>query len=131
MDRNRESNFQKERDYQTQKKGKSSLTNNNGIAGSSGFGVLMGRIIKRGDPGQSMNTGHQRLMSWIPVLAVLSTVTESTNGSMGTLFTISSDEEIEFTAEKYTLIIDVCIFSFHLAICTASLYGNITTRKTT
>ena len=116
MDRNRESNFQKERDYQTQKKGKSSLTNNNGIAGSSGFGVLMGRIIKRGDPGQSINTGHQRLMSWIPVLAVLSTVTESINGSIGSLFTIGSDEEITFAAEKSAFIIDVFIVGFHLEI---------------
>ena len=53
MDRTRESNFQKEIDSQAQKKGKSSLTNNNGIAVSSGLGVLMGRIIKRSDPGQS------------------------------------------------------------------------------
>ena len=33
------------------KKGKSTLTNNNGIASSSGFGVLMSRFVKRGDPG--------------------------------------------------------------------------------
>merc|ERR1712238_246269 len=53
MDRTRESNFQKERDQivrstesmlRRKKKGKNSSTNNNGIAGSSGFGVLMGRF---------------------------------------------------------------------------------------
>ena len=27
------------------------MTNNNGIAGGSGFEVLMGRFVKRGDPG--------------------------------------------------------------------------------
>ena len=70
-------------------------------------------------------------MSWIPVQAVFSTTTEPANGSMGSLLTITSDEEIEFTTEKSALIIDVYLSSFHLAIFTASIYENITARSIT
>ena len=139
MDRTRESNFQKERDQivrstesmlRRKKKGKNSSTNNNGIAGSSGFEVLMGRFVKRGDPGLKDEYVTPMFdVTWGPALAVFSTAMESANGSMGSLLAIASDEEIELAAENAASAIDVCLSGFRLAICTASLCGNITARS--
>jgi len=68
-------------------------------------------------------------VTWGPALAVFSTAMESANGTMGSLLAIASDEEIEWAAENAASAIEVCLDGFNLAICTAGMCGNDTARS--
>ncbi|CAJ1964068.1 unnamed protein product [Cylindrotheca closterium] len=63
-------------------------------------------------------------VAWGPSLAAFSTAMESANGTLGALFTIASDEELQQAAENAAETIEVCLTGFRFAVCTAGLCGN-------
>mmetsp|Transcript_21419 Transcript_21419/g.52713 ORF Transcript_21419/g.52713 Transcript_21419/m.52713 type:complete len:2171 (+) Transcript_21419:98-6610(+) len=63
-------------------------------------------------------------VAWGPSLAAFSTAMESANGTLGALFSIASDEELQQAAENAAETIEVCLTGFRFAVCTAGLCGN-------
>ncbi|KAL3937958.1 MAG: hypothetical protein SGBAC_007040 [Bacillariaceae sp.] len=63
-------------------------------------------------------------VAWGPALAAFSTAMESANGTLGALFTIASDDELQQAAENAAETIEVCLTGFRFAVCTAGLCGN-------
>lgn len=63
-------------------------------------------------------------VAWGPALAAFSTAMESANGTLGALFSIASDRELETAAANAAETIEVCLTGFRFAVCTAGLCGN-------
>eukprot|EP00957_Ditylum_brightwellii_P076570 5819488-Ditylum_brightwellii.AAC.1 len=63
-------------------------------------------------------------VTWGPALAVFSTTMESANGTIGALYAIATEEELEDASENVAESIKVCLASFHLVVCTVGLCGN-------
>jgi hypothetical protein len=68
-------------------------------------------------------------ITWAPALAVFATSLESSNGTMGSLMSIASGNEIKLAAENSLSSIEVCLDGFYLAICIAGHCGNNAARS--
>jgi len=67
-------------------------------------------------------------VTWGPAVAAFSTAMESANGTLGNLLAIATDGELEHAIENAAETIEVCLTGFKFAICTAGLCGNDTAR---
>lgn len=65
-------------------------------------------------------------VTWVPTLSIFSTAMESANGTLNTLTSFTTEEEMELASENAATAIEVCLTSFCLAICTTGLCGNVT-----
>jgi Sec7 domain/Domain of unknown function (DUF1981) len=138
MDRARESNFQKERDHIVR-------TTESLLKRRRHSTETQGRVQAKAKSGKSPKPASKFVMTedsglrdeyvspmfevaWGPALAAFSTAIESANGTIGSLISIASDEELELAAENAAETIEVCLTGFRFAICTAGLCGNDTAR---
>lgn len=145
MDKDRENNFQKERD-QIVRTTESLLRRKRHSAHS---GSKDGEHTPSKQTRQKPSNGRQRgvrfvrtedtglrdeyvapmfEVTWGPALAAFSTAMESANGTVGALLAIATDEELEHAAENAAETIEVCLTGFRFAVCTAGLCGNETAR---
>ena len=138
MDRERESNFKKERDHIVRttesllKRRRHGNENNKTPAkekrGSKSV-KYPSRFVRTEDSGlRDEYVAPMFEVTWGPALASFSTAMESANGTVGALLAIASDEELETAAENAAETIEVCLTGFRFAICTAGLCGNDTAR---
>jgi hypothetical protein len=138
MDRARESNFQKERDHivrttesllkrrrhSTDPHGKQQAKVKSGKSPRTAS-----KFVMTEDSGlRDEYVSPMFEVTWGPALAAFSTAMESANGTIGSLISIASDEELELAAENAAETIEVCLTGFRFAICTAGLCGNDTAR---
>lgn len=138
MDRARESNFQKERDHIVR-------TTESLLKRRRHSTDPQGKVQPKVKSGKSPKPASKFVMTedsglrdeyvspmfevaWGPALAAFSTAIESANGTIGSLISIASDEELELAAENAAETIEVCLTGFRFAICTAGLCGNDTAR---
>jgi hypothetical protein len=138
MDRARESNFQKERDHivrttesllrrrrhSTDPHGKQQAKTKAGKSPRTAS-----KFVMTEDSGlRDEYVSPMFEVTWGPALAAFSTAMESANGTIGSLISIASDEELELAAENAAETIEVCLTGFRFAMCTAGLCGNDTAR---
>lgn len=142
MDKNRENNFQKERDQIVRttesllrrKKNTTPKDAENGNKQASRVKSTNGkarslRFVRTEDTGlRDEYVAPMFEVTWGPALAAFSTAMESANGTVGALLAIATDEELEHAAENAAETIEVCLTGFRFAICTAGLCGNETAR---
>lgn len=138
MDRARESNFQKERDHIVR-------TTESLLKRRRHGSVDQGKAQSRSRSGKSTRSSTKFVrtedsglrdeyvspmfdVAWGPSLAAFSTAIESANGTVGSLVSVASDEELELAAENAAETIEVCLTGFRFAIGTAGLCGNDTAR---
>jgi hypothetical protein len=141
MDRARESNFQKERDYivrtteslltrrrhgQDLEKVPSNSRSGKTSRHSSKFCPYRGQYTSLRDEYVS----HMFDVALGPSLVAFSTTIESANGTVGSLVSVASDEELELVVENAVETIEVCMAGFRFAIGTAGLCGHDTARDT-
>lgn len=138
MDRERETNFQKERDQivrntesllkrkkKHQHSGKKAVASGGGASPKSAI-----KFVSTGDSGlRDEFVSPMFEVTWAPALAVFSTVMESANGTVGRLADIASEEEMDAASKNASEAVEVCLSSFQLAICTAGLCENETARS--
>ena len=138
IDRERESNFQKERDHIVRTT--ESLLKRRRHSQETGKQIQKPKQVEK----PSRQTHRFVLaedsglkdeyvspmfdVAWGPALAAFSTAMESANGTIGSLISIASDEELELAAENAAETIEVCLTGFRFAIGTAGLCGNETAR---
>lgn len=143
MDKNRENNFQKERDQIVRttesllRRKRNSTLSKDGENGNkhstkhksqNGKGRVV-RFVRTEDTGlRDEYVAPMFEVTWGPALAAFSTAMESANGTIGALLAIATDEELEHAAENAAETIEVCLTGFRFAICTAGLCGNETAR---
>ena len=138
MDRERESNFKKERDHIVRttesllkRRRHGSEMNKTPAKEKRGSKVAKqpSRFVRTEDSGlRDEYVAPMFEVTWGPALASFSTAMESANGTVGALLAIASDEELEIAAENAAETIEVCLTGFRFAICTAGLCGNNTAR---
>ena len=138
MDRERESNFKKERDHIVRttesllKRRRHGNDNSKAPAKEkrgSKTAKQPSRFVRTEDSGlRDEYVAPMFEVTWGPALASFSTAMESANGTVGALLAIASDEELEIAAENAAETIEVCLTGFRFAICTAGLCGNDTAR---
>mmetsp|Transcript_28727 Transcript_28727/g.47555 ORF Transcript_28727/g.47555 Transcript_28727/m.47555 type:complete len:1239 (+) Transcript_28727:3-3719(+) len=141
MDKDRENNFQKERDHIVRttesllRRKRSSHTKDeaNGpkqARQKSTSGKIRSiRFVRTEDTGlRDEYVAPMFEVTWGPALAAFSTAMESANGTVGALLAIATDEELEHAAENAAETIEVCLTGFRFAVCTAGLCGNETAR---
>ena len=135
MDRARESNFQKERvhivrttESLLKRRRSHSVTETGKAASKSRVGKAPRqpqRFVVAEDSGlKDEYVSPMFDVTWGPALAAFSTAMESANGTMGSLISVASDEELELAAENAAETIEVCLTGFRFAIGTAGLCGN-------
>uniref|UniRef100_A0A7S3P3I7 SEC7 domain-containing protein n=1 Tax=Amphora coffeiformis TaxID=265554 RepID=A0A7S3P3I7_9STRA len=138
MDRERESNFKKERDHIVRttesllkRRRHGSESNKSPAKEKRGSKSVKppSRFVRTEDSGlRDEYVAPMFEVTWGPALASFSTAMESANGTVGALLAIASDEELEVAAENAAETIEVCLTGFRFAICTAGLCGNDTAR---
>ena len=138
MDRERESNFKKERDHIVRttesllkRRRHGSDSKQHPVKEKKGSKTLkqQSRFVRTEDSGlRDEYVAPMFEVTWGPALASFSTAMESANGTVGALLAIASDEELEIAAENAAETIEVCLTGFRFAICTAGLCGNDTAR---
>jgi brefeldin A-inhibited guanine nucleotide-exchange protein len=141
MDKDRENNFQKERDQIVRttesllrRKRNSNQAKDGEHKQSPKHKSINGkmrpvRFVLTEDTGlRDEYVAPMFEVTWGPALAAFSTAMESANGTVGALLAIATDEELEHAAENAAETIEVCLTGFRFAICTAGLCGNETAR---
>ena len=142
MDKDRENNFQKERDQivrttESLLRRKRNTTPKDGENGNKQASKLKStngkarpvRFVRTEDTGlRDEYVAPMFEVTWGPALAAFSTAMESANGTVGALLAIATDEELEHAAENAAETIEVCLTGFRFAVCTAGLCGNETAR---
>jgi brefeldin A-inhibited guanine nucleotide-exchange protein len=143
LDKNRENNFQKERDQIVRTTESLLRRKRNNTSCKEGDGGSKNALRYRSTNGKPRPMRYVRTedtglrdeyvapmfeVTWGPALAAFSTAMESANGSVGALLSIASDEELEHAAENAAETIEVCLTGFRFAVCTAGLCGNETAR---
>uniref|UniRef100_A0A7S1YBP5 SEC7 domain-containing protein n=1 Tax=Grammatophora oceanica TaxID=210454 RepID=A0A7S1YBP5_9STRA len=128
MNKNREEQFQKERE-QIVRTTESMLRRKGGKnAGRHAIkksGHHRAKFVKTEDSGlRDEYVAPMFDVTWGPTLAAFSTAMESANGTMGALLSIATDAELESAAENAAETIETCLTGFRLAISTAGLCGN-------
>lgn len=140
LDKDRESNFQKERDQIVRttetllrRKRANTKDGENGNKASRQKSTMHRKgsmkFVRTEDTGlRDEYVAPMFEVTWGPALAAFSTAMESANGTLGTLLSIATDEEVEHALENAAESIEVCLTGFRFAICTAGLCGNETAR---
>lgn len=138
MDRDRENNFQKERDhivrtteFLLRRKRAGSATKEEGAPRRQRSSAKKSsvRFVRTEESGlRDEYVAPMFEVTWGPALAAFSTAMESANGTMGSLIAIATDGELELAAANAAETIEVCLTGFRYAICTAGLCGNETAR---
>lgn len=134
LDREKASNFQKERDHIVRttesllKRRRHNSVSESGKVASKQKPKMhkhaSQRFVRTEDSGlRDEYVAPMFEASWGPALAAFSTAIESANGTMG-LLAIATDEELEIAAENAAETIEVCLTGFRFAICVAGLCGN-------
>ena len=145
IDRDKEFNFNKERDHILRTTESLLKKKNRGMHGdsskssrrresftSSNVGLRQQKVryVRKEDSGlQDEYVSPMFEAAWGPVLAALSTAMESENGTIGALSSIASKNELERVAENAAETIEVCLTGFRFAICVAGLCSNDTARN--
>jgi len=138
MDRARESNFQKERDHIVRTtesllgRRRHGSMDQGKPTSKSRFGKTTrhsSKFVRTEDSGlRDEYVSPMFDVAWGASLAAFSTAIESANGTVGSLVSVASDEELELAAENAAETIEVCLTGFRFAIATAGLCGNETAR---
>ena len=137
MQKTKESNFVKERDQivrttesllkrrrhaslDSEKLGHRKLRSNSFVNKSSHL-----RYVRTDDSGlRDEYVAPMFEVTWGPALAAFSTAMESANGTIGSLLSVATDDELEAAAINAAETIEVCLTGFRFAVCTAGLVGN-------
>jgi hypothetical protein len=137
MDRARQSNFQKEQDHivrttESLLKRRRHLQDHGKAPSKSRLGKSTrhsSKFVRTEDSGlRDEYVSPMFDVAWGPALAAFSTAIESANGTVGSLVSVASDEELELAAENAAETIEVCMTGFRFAIGTAGICGNDTAR---
>jgi brefeldin A-inhibited guanine nucleotide-exchange protein len=138
MDRARQSNFQKEQDHivrttESLLKRRRHFQEHGKAPSKSRLGNKTPRhsskFVRTEDSGlRDEYVSPMFDVAWGPALAAFSTALESANGTVGSLVSVASDEELELAAENAAETIEVCMTGFRFAIGTAGICGNDTAR---
>eukprot|EP00547_Thalassionema_nitzschioides_P015313 CAMPEP_0194232056 /NCGR_PEP_ID=MMETSP0158-20130606/570_1 /TAXON_ID=33649 /ORGANISM="Thalassionema nitzschioides, Strain L26-B" /LENGTH=2053 /DNA_ID=CAMNT_0038964771 /DNA_START=104 /DNA_END=6264 /DNA_ORIENTATION=+ len=140
LDKDRENNFQKERDQIVRttesllrRKRANTKDGENGAKSSrqksTNHRKSSLKFVRTEDTGlRDEYVAPMFEVTWGPALAAFSTAMESANGTLGTLLSIATDEEVEHALENAAETVEVCLTGFRFAVCTAGLCGNETAR---